>query len=218
MSSLSRLVEWDTGDTLTASDLNDEFDNIINDYNGSITNANISATAAIAWSKISKTGSSIADLGTYTLDALSNVTISDVSDEQALVYDSDDSKWKNADVSAAGIAQFERHRYNVLTTGTGVVPRWYNQTGETLTINDVFIYAATAPTGADIIVDVNKDGSTIFSTQGNRPTITAAGSSGTSETPDTTSVADNSYLDFDIDQVGSTIPGSDLLIVVSFTG
>ena len=52
MSTLSRQTEWDTGDVLTADALNDEFDNIVNDYNGSITNANISASAAIAISKL----------------------------------------------------------------------------------------------------------------------------------------------------------------------
>lgn len=41
---------------LTAAALNGEFDNIINDYNGSITNANISASAAITYAKLSLTG------------------------------------------------------------------------------------------------------------------------------------------------------------------
>jgi len=115
------------------------------------------------------------------------------------------------------VAQLERHVYNVLATGTNVCPRLYNKSGLTLTISNIFIYAETAPTGADIIVDVNKEGTSIFATtQANRPTITAASNSGTSGTPDTTSWADGSYLTFDIDQVGSTIPGADLLIVIYF--
>jgi hypothetical protein len=52
LSTLSRLTTWSSGDVLTADDLNAEIDNIVNDYNGSITNANISASAAIAISKL----------------------------------------------------------------------------------------------------------------------------------------------------------------------
>lgn len=59
MSVISRIKTWITGDTLTASDLNAEFNNILNDYNGGITNANINASAAIAYSKISLSGSII---------------------------------------------------------------------------------------------------------------------------------------------------------------
>ena len=115
------------------------------------------------------------------------------------------------------VAQLERMRYNVLSTGTNVVPRLYNKSGLTLTISGIYIYAHTAPTGDDIIVDVNKDGTTIFgTTPANRPTIAAGDNDNTPATPDTTSWADDSYLTFDIDQVGSTIPGADLLIVVYF--
>ena len=52
MSTISRIKTWATSDTLTAADLNAEFNNIVTDYNGSITNANISASAAIAYSKL----------------------------------------------------------------------------------------------------------------------------------------------------------------------
>lgn len=53
MSTISRIKTWATSDTLTAADLNAEFNNIMNDYNGSITNANISGSAAITYSKLS---------------------------------------------------------------------------------------------------------------------------------------------------------------------
>lgn len=43
---------WSDGQVLTASALNGEFNNIVNDYDGSITNANISASAAIASTKL----------------------------------------------------------------------------------------------------------------------------------------------------------------------
>jgi hypothetical protein len=72
----------------------------------------------------------------------------------------------------------------------------------------------TAPTGASLIVDVNKNGTTIFSTQGNRPTITASSTSSAEATPDVTTLAEGDLLSVDIDQVGSTIVGADLTVVV----
>ncbi len=76
---------------------------------------------------------------------------------------------------------------------------------------------ATAPTGATILVDVNLNGTTIFSTQGNRPTIAVATSATTTQpTPNTTSVSTGDYLTIDVDQVGSTIAGSDLTVQVLY--
>lgn len=46
-----------TGNTITAAVWNDEWSNIINEFNGNIENANIKAGAGIAYSKLSLTGS-----------------------------------------------------------------------------------------------------------------------------------------------------------------
>lgn len=83
-----------------------------------------------------------------------------------------------------------------------------------LTIVKVKLYARTAPVGAALIVDVNKDGTTIFTTQGNRPSIADGANTGDSGTPDVTALAEGDRLDVDIDQVGSTTAGSDLTIEV----
>jgi hypothetical protein len=84
----------------------------------------------------------------------------------------------------------------------------------TLTIDSVHLTCNTAPTGASIIVDVNKNGVTIFTTQGNRPAIAATAFSGTSAAPDVTGLVANDYLTFDIDQIGSTLPGGNLAVHV----
>lgn len=55
MSTITRQTTWTDNQVLTATALNAEFNNIVNDYNGGITNANISASAAIAYSKLSLT-------------------------------------------------------------------------------------------------------------------------------------------------------------------
>jgi len=87
----------------------------------------------------------------------------------------------------------------------------------TLTISKVKIYSDTAPTGASLIVDVNKNGVTIFTTQANRPQIVVAGHADDSGTPDVTALVEGDRVSVDVDQVGSTIAGGDdLLIVILF--
>jgi len=81
------------------------------------------------------------------------------------------------------------------------------------TIGKVYLYAETAPSGADLIVDVNKNGTTIFTTQANRPKISDGNNSGSSGTPDVTSLSDGDRLSFDVDQVGSSTPGGDPLYI-----
>lgn len=56
MGTLSQITTATTGDTLTAAIWNNEFSNIINEFNGSIENANIASDAAIAYSKLNLTG------------------------------------------------------------------------------------------------------------------------------------------------------------------
>ncbi len=84
------------------------------------------------------------------------------------------------------------------------------------TIQKVFVSANTAPTGAAIIVDVNLNGTTIFTTQGNRPQIADGANTGESSSIDVTSFADGDYLQADIDQIGSVISGADLTVHVIY--
>lgn len=103
----------------------------------------------------------------------------------------------------------------VITTGKA---RWYNRTGRTLTVIGAWAAANTAPTGATVFtVDVNKNGTTIFTTQGNRPTVVASTNGGVmSATPDVTSVADGDYLTVDVDAVGNTVAGADVTVGVVY--
>ena len=101
-----------------------------------------------------------------------------------------------------------------LTVGSSLARFYF--TGS-YTITNIHVSVGTAPTGASVIVDVNKNGSTIFSTQGNRPTIVASSNVDSSSTPDTTSVVSGDYLTIDIDQIGSTVAGTDLVVTVYWT-
>lgn len=94
--------------------------------------------------------------------------------------------------------------------------RIYNDVGQTLTIWAVRASVGTAPVGASVIVDVNIGPSptTIFTTQANRPTIAAGTNSNKSTSIDVMTISDGGFFTVDIDQVGSTTPGSDLTVQI----
>jgi hypothetical protein len=82
------------------------------------------------------------------------------------------------------------------------------------TIKRVYLRADTAPTGADLIVDVLKNGVSIWaSTPANRAKIAAGATAGESTTFDTNTLADGDILTVLIAQVGSTVAGGAALYV-----
>lgn len=81
-----------------------------------------------------------------------------------------------------------------------------------MTITKAYANVKTAPTGQAIVIDINKNGTTIWSTQANRVQIAAAASSGTQTSFNTTSLAEGDVLTMDIDQVGSGTAGADLTV------
>lgn len=100
------------------------------------------------------------------------------------------------------------------TTGTGKATVLIGTAG---TITDIRAYLGTAPTGASFIADVNKNGTTLFTTQAARPTIAAAAQASSHALPAVTSVAAGDRLSVDVDQIGSGTAGSDLLVAISIS-
>ncbi len=88
--------------------------------------------------------------------------------------------------------------------------RIYNTFGSTGTIQNVSCWVNTVGTSSAITVDVNKNGTTIFTTQGGRPTLVASDNFDTSDTPDVTIFADGDYLQIEIDASDSGDTGADL--------
>ncbi len=118
-------------------------------------------------------------------------------------------------VSGAGVYK----RMGLMTLSgaatTGAQPlRLPNETGVILIIEKVAVMVNTAPAGADLIVDVNKNGTTIFTTQSHRPVIADGANTGETLLIDVTAWADGEYLTFDVDQCGSDTPGADLTVCV----
>jgi hypothetical protein len=100
----------------------------------------------------------------------------------------------------------------VLATGTGA-QRFYSPYA--CTIVQVRANVVTAPTGASLIVDVNKNGTTIYGTQSARPTIAASSVTAVGGAPTVTTLAAGDYLTIDIDQIGSTVAGGILTVQVT---
>ena len=118
------------------------------------------------------------------------------------------------DPSLSRSVEFSDQR-TVLTTGSGS-QKWVAPVA--VTIVDVQLAVGTSPTGADLIVDVHKNTVTIFTTQGNRPTVPAgdADGVGAAATPDVTAMTAGQFLTVDIDQIGSTIAGGKLTVVIEW--
>lgn len=92
----------------------------------------------------------------------------------------------------------------------------HNRMGASKTILEVFLAVSGAPVGADLIVDVNKNGTTIFSTQSNRPKILAGEFTGYTNTIDTATWAAGETINIEVDQVGSSSPGTNLIVHVVY--
>jgi len=121
--------------------------------------------------------------------------------------------YNNAQIAVLGVE-------GTLVTGTG---KMRFQFPVAATILGISAAIDTPPTGASVIVDVNTipSGSTtrttIYSTQGNRPTIVAGAYNTTAETvPNTTAFAAKASLTIDVDQIGSTTAGIDLTVMVRY--
>lgn len=98
------------------------------------------------------------------------------------------------------------------TTGTKKAAALIGVAG---TIVDVRAHLDTAPAGSSFIVDVNKNGTTLFTTQANRPTVLAAANASSTTAPDVTALAAGDRLSIDVDQIGSGTAGSDLYVSVT---
>jgi predicted aconitase with swiveling domain len=83
------------------------------------------------------------------------------------------------------------------------------------TIKKIAARVGTTSAGSSIIVDINKNGTTIFTTQANRPTIAAASVVATlAGLPEVLTFNAGDLLSVDIDQIGSSTAGSNLGVSV----
>lgn len=121
----------------------------------------------------------------------------------------------NASQAPARKSQVYFTFYDVLEAGS-IPVRFYNRTGTARAIQQVHLYCTTPPQGADIIVDVLMDGISIFADNAHRPRVAANNYSGYSTQIGTETWAHDSYLTCNLVQVGSSYPGSDLVVSVVY--
>ena len=86
-----------------------------------------------------------------------------------------------------------------------------------ITLSNVRASVSTAAAGSDIIVDVNLNGTTVFTNQNHRPKIFAGQVTCPTATPDIKELNTGDYLSVDIDQIGSIFAGSDLTVQIELT-
>lgn len=101
-----------------------------------------------------------------------------------------------------------------LTVGTGTTPFVVPSALAGGRVVAALAAVAVAPTGASLIADVNLDGTTIFTAQGNRPTITASSTVSTETVPDVATMTALGKVTVDRDQVGSTVAGGKLVVEI----
>jgi hypothetical protein len=143
----------------------------------------------------------------------SNVDASAAIDESKIAFNTSSGHSHDGSDSKAIPKAFVWTVTGSATTGTSVTPVLV-ATGS-LTLTKWYLNVKTAPTGASLIIDINKNGTSLWNTNpGNRPTIAAGDTSASGTSFDTTSLVEGDILTIDTDQVGSTVSGSDLTITL----
>lgn len=126
-----------------------------------------------------------------------------------LVYTKDDAG--NEKLLTHAVEAYTFSNVGAATVKTGV-SRIYLEGN--YTVETVRAAVNTAPTGAALIVDVNKNGTTIYTTQTARPQIAVSTNSANGNSPAVTTFVAGDYITVDIDQIGSTVAGSDLTVTI----
>ena len=100
----------------------------------------------------------------------------------------------------------------------GLVPtRIYNVSGTDLTIHEVAISLGVAPTGQKVVIDVLKNGTSIFTSTAHRPEIAISGQYGSTTSIDHATWSSGEYLQIEVIQYGSVIAGSYLSVEIART-
>jgi hypothetical protein len=188
MATATKTYTFTNGSTILAAEHNTNFDDLVSFLNGSVVQVDGSKAMSGA---LAMGSNKITGLATPTVDT--DAATRKYADHGTIV-------WATAlDVDVA-----------VTTTGH----RYYLPFGVKFT--EVEASVSVAPTDADLIVDVEVDGTTVFTTPSNRPAIAASGFVDSQTTIEDDTHTDGQYVQVFVDQVGSTIAGQNLLVVARF--
>ena len=102
--------------------------------------------------------------------------------------------------------------FGPLAVGMGTIK--YPVKGGDFTITSVVATLTSPPTGSAAIIDVNVSGASIYGNQANRPTFAPGAYDAVVGQHSVASVLNGQFITIDIDQVGSTAPGTTLVGVI----
>lgn len=137
-----------------------------------------------------------------------------VSDHGALtgLTDDDHTQYHN---NARGDARYlEPHTFSMRDAIFTLVGGHRIYVDAACTISSVRASVSVAPSGVPILVDVNRNGTTIYGTQANRPSIAVGAFTALGGVASNATLAANDYLTVDVDQVGTPTPGSNLSVTI----
>lgn len=135
------------------------------------------------------------------------------ADGEVLVADSGEAGGMKWEAAGSSVKTAVFRVTGLLAVGVGKA-KLRNNTGATWTLLNVQADVDTAGVGASVIVDLNKNGTTVFTTQANRPTITTGNTASSKVTAiDVTTVADGDYLTVDIDAIANPAAGLTVTVV-----
>lgn len=106
--------------------------------------------------------------------------------------------------------QFSQGGNLSVTVGSSQLPI----TGGTFSIVSVAARVGTAPVGSNVVVDIKKNGTSIFAAPADRPTIVAGANIATVGSWGNTTLTTDDYVSVDIVQVGSSTAGADLVVPI----
>jgi hypothetical protein len=131
-----------------------------------------------------------------------------------LAYWWDGAAWIAMGGSGSIIKEVVFTKEGTLTVAPGAT-RVYNTMGISFNVTKVLICVNTAPDGSAIIVDVNKNGVTIFTNQAHRPQIASGAYVGETVDIDIPAWVDDDYFTVDIDAIGADTAGDDLTVHIA---
>ena len=93
MANLTKPTTFTAGTTIVASEVNNNFDTIYNDYNGNITNVNISPSAAIVETKITFSATGHGHTGGADGNLIDLTALNTVSEAQGDIIFRNNTTW-----------------------------------------------------------------------------------------------------------------------------
>lgn len=128
-----------------------------------------------------------------------------------------DGRWQWGGVAGGeeggvGVSK-DSHTFTFVGAATPYVGTLRYYVEESVRITRIRVSAGVAPTGADLIVDVNHNEASIFDDPADRPRIVAGEHTGFVD-PSTYFLTAGDYITVDIDQIGTTSPGAELTVQV----